>query len=130
MMNWIWLAVIGLLSGVCASLGIGGGFILLLYLTAAASMPQREAQLFNLLFFLPIAILSLTLHVKHHLVEWKAVWPAVFGGLLGVFIGVWLANILTNEGLAKLFAGFILLLGIRELFAKDKPESPVRKKQR
>lgn len=123
MMHWIWLGIVGLLSGICASLGIGGGFVLLLYLTAIASMPQKEAQLLNLLFFLPIAVLSLILHTKHHLVEWKAVWPSVVGGCLGVFGGVWLANILSDDWLSKLFAIFIFLLGLRELFSKKRKQA-------
>lgn len=122
MSNWIVLGIVGLLSGVCASLGIGGGFVLLLYLTALAGMPQMEAQLLNLVFFLPIAVISLSLHIKHRLIDGKAVWPSVMGGLIGVFIGVWIASALTNEWLSKLFAVFILFIGIKELLAKTKPE--------
>lgn len=122
MMNWIVLGIVGLLSGICASLGIGGGFVLLLYLTAVASVPQLEAQLLNLVFFLPIAVISLGFHIKHKLIDGKAVWPSVMGGLIGVFLGVWIASALTNEWLAKLFAIFILIIGIRELLTKTKPE--------
>lgn len=122
MMNWIILAVVGLLSGICASLGIGGGFVLLLYLTAIASMPQMEAQLLNLIFFLPIAIVSLVFHIRHKLIDFKAVWPSVAGGFAGVFAGVWIASSLTNEWLSKLFALFILFVGIRELLSKPPKE--------
>lgn len=122
MMEWILLAVIGLLSGVCASLGIGGGFVLLLYLTAVAAMPQLSAQLVNLIFFLPIAVISLIFHIRHKLIVFSAVWPSVAGGLLGVFSGVWIASSLTNEWLSRLFAVFILLVGIRELFSSPSKE--------
>lgn len=122
MMEWIILAVVGLLAGICASLGIGGGFVLLLYLTAIANMPQREAQLLNLVFFLPIAVVSLVFHIRHGLIEFHAVKPSVIGGILGVFLGVWMASALTNEWLSKLFAVFILIVGIRELLRPIKKE--------
>lgn len=122
MMNWMILAVVGLLSGICASLGIGGGFVLLLYLTAIAGMPQMEAQLLNLLFFLPIAVLSLIFHIRHGLIDFQAVRPSVIGGLAGVFVGVFIASSLTNEWLSKLFAVFILFVGVKELLAKTKKE--------
>lgn len=118
MINYMIIAVVGLFSGICASLGIGGGFILLLYFSAFASMPQKEAQLLNLIFFLPIAIFSLFFHIRHHLINYKAVWPALIGGAVGVFAGVLIASALTNEWLAKLFAVFILLIGIKELFTR------------
>lgn len=119
--GWI-LGLVGLLSGVCASLGIGGGFVLLLYLTAVASMPQMEAQLLNLIFFLPIAALSLVFHAKNKLIERPAVFPSVVGGIAGVLFGVWLASRLTNEWLSRLFALFIFVIGCRELFSRPKPK--------
>ena len=50
-----WIAILaGFGSAVLASMGMGGGSILILYLTLMAGVPQREAQGMNLLFFLPI----------------------------------------------------------------------------
>ena len=49
-MNW-WLIPIGFLSGICASMGIGGGFVLMLYLTLFAGWLSNEwiSKLFALL---------------------------------------------------------------------------------
>ena len=44
--------LIGLLSGAAASMGLGGGFIFLIYLSAFTDTPQDIAQGANLLFFL------------------------------------------------------------------------------
>lgn len=129
MMIWITLGIVGFLSGICASLGIGGGFVLLLYLSAVAGMPQKEAQLLNLIFFLPIAVLSLVFHIKNKLIDGKAIVPSVLGGLAGVFLGVLLASWLSNEWLAKLFAVFIFLIGLKELFARKKL-APLRKAEK
>lgn len=112
---YVILSTVGILSGACASLGMGGGFVLLIYLTAIVSMPQREAQLINLLFFLPIAALSLILHFKNKLICKSAVLPAVASGIAGVLFGFFIASYLSNEGIRKVFAVFILLVGLKLL---------------
>lgn len=105
-----------------ASLGLGGGFVLLLYLTAIAGMEQMNAQGINLIFFLPIALLSLCIHWKHHLVEKEPLLPAILCGLAGVLAGSFLAFRLPVEWLSKLFAAFLLVVGIRETFFPKKQE--------
>ena len=45
-------------AAVLGSLGMGGGGVLLIYLTVFQNMAQLDAQGMNLLFFLPIAALS------------------------------------------------------------------------
>ena len=51
-------AIVGLVSGVVSGMGIGGGSILILYLTLFAGMAQQQAQGINLLYFLPTAASS------------------------------------------------------------------------
>ena len=47
---------VGTILGFLAGLGIGGGSLLILWLTMVLGMPQPEARFINLLFFLPAAI--------------------------------------------------------------------------
>lgn len=124
-MEWLIIALVALLTGVTASMGLGGGFILVIYLTVFAGMPQLEAQGINLIFFIPIAAVSLFFHVKNKMIEKSVILPSVIAAVLGVFIGVWAANWLGSDWLRKIFAGFVLLVGIRELimtFKKPKEE--------
>lgn len=121
-MLYITLGIVGLLSGLTASLGIGGGFVLLIYLTAIASVPQMEAQILNLLFFIPIGIMSVFLHARHGLIEKQIAIKSIIGGIAGVFLGVYLGTLLPNEILSKVWAVFILIIGIRELKRKVKSE--------
>ena len=114
-MEWIIIGVIAFLTGITASMGLGGGFILVIYLTVFAQMPQLAAQGINLVFFLPIAVVSLFFHAKNKMIEKSVILPSVLFGVVGVFVGVWAATALGSEGLSKLFAGFVLLVGIREL---------------
>mgnify|MGYP000001929227 FL=1 len=116
-MNW-WLIPVGFLSGICASMGIGGGFVLMLYLTLFADFAQKDAQFFNLLFFLPVAALSLFQHQKGGLIDGNAAKGAVWPGLTGAGIGALGAVWLSNEWISRLFALLILIVGIKELFGK------------
>ena len=48
-------AFAGLVCGVLSGLGIGGGTLLMVYMTAMAGLEQTVAQGINLLYFLPTA---------------------------------------------------------------------------
>ena len=56
--------VVGLLTGVLSGCGIGGGSLLLLWLTLAQDMPQFTAGGINLLYFLACAPAALVSHLK------------------------------------------------------------------
>lgn len=123
-------AIVGFLTGVLASMGMGGGFILVVWLTLAEDMAQRAAQGVNLLFFLPIAFLSLIIHVKNKLVNTELVKKLALGGVLGAVIGTYGAQLIDNGALRKLFALFLLAFGLKELFAKKAAEASGTTEQR
>lgn len=113
------------LSGLMGSLGLGGGGVLLLYLTLVLHTNQLEAQGINLLFFLPVGGLALLLHAKNRLVAWRVALPALLLGVPGVWVGSKLAG-LAGALLPKLFGGLLLILGLKEIFAR--PKGSPRKK--
>lgn len=107
------------LTGIFASMGLGGGMVLIVYLTVFAGFSQLVAQGINLVFFIPIAIISLVLHTKNKLVEWKKAVPAVLWGTAAVIISAWLANRIEQSLLSKAFGIFLILMGMKELFFKS-----------
>ena len=107
------------LTGIFASMGLGGGMVLIVYLTVLAGFSQLAAQGINLVFFIPIAIISLVLHTKNKLVEWKKAVPAVLWGTAAVIISAWLANRIEQSLLSKAFSIFLILMGLKELFFKS-----------
>lgn len=117
-------AAVGFLTGVLASMGLGGGFILVVWLTLAEEMPQRAAQGVNLLFFLPIALLSLIFHLRNGLINKALVKKLALGGVLGAVIGTYGAQLIDNGLLRKLFALFLIAFGLRELFSKSAGAAP------
>ena len=103
-------------SAVCASLGLGGGTVLMLYFALLTDIPQQQAQGINLLLFLPVAALSLWFHTKNRLVAWKKILWVILCGIPGVFLGCYLSGVLDVTWLKRAFGIFLLIMGVRELF--------------
>ena len=113
-------AIIGFATGILASMGLGGGFILVVWLTLFENVGQKAAQGINVLFFLPIAFIALILHLKNHLVNKRLVKKMLLGGIIGAVIGTLGSNVIANDLLRKLFALFLIAFGLRELFSPNK----------
>lgn len=105
------------LTGLLASLGVGGGMVLIIWLTAVMGMSQLEAQGINLLFFLPIALLSVMIHRKNGLISFKELVPSVLTGILGAAAGSFAAKLMGSVILGKIFAVFILVIGVKEFLS-------------
>lgn len=119
-MNTVIQWIAGILSGTAGALGIGGGGVLILYLVLLADVEQVRAQGINLLFFLPCGIIAIIIHAVKKRIKWKLVLPCVAGGLAGVFAGMWLLDHINAGRLGKIFAAGLILLGLKELFKKEK----------
>ena len=107
------------LAAVIGALGMGGGSVLIIYLTAYLGLEQLEAQGINLVFFLPVAALALFFHQKNRLIKWRVALPCIALGLVGVYFGARLAMYVNPSLLGKLFGGFLLIISLREVFAKN-----------
>ena len=119
-MSWLIALLAGAATGVLSAFGIGGGSLLLIYLTALAGVSQHQAQGINLLYFLPAAAAALPAHHKNGLLEKKTILPAILAGLVTSALAAWFSNGLDTGILRKLFGLFLLYIGLRELFHKDK----------
>ena len=116
-MSGFWISTLaGLVCGVLSGLGIGGGTLLMVWMTALAGLEQRTAQGINLLYFLPTASCALLLHIKNRLIRWDIVLPAALAGAAAAALTAWLGAKLDTSLLRRLFGGFLLLVGLRELF--------------
>ena len=119
--------LVGLITGAAASMGLGGGFILLVYLSVFTSTAQDIAQGINLLFFLPIALLSLIIHIRNKLIDLKLVGKYLILGLPCAVIGSFVTGIIDVEVLRKLFAAFLLYIGVSQLFGGSGKDKKVKK---
>lgn len=115
---WLIPLLAGILTGVLSGFGVGGGSLLLIYMTTFAGLSQTAAQGVNLLYFLPTAATALPAHFKNGYIEKAALLPAVSAGLAGTALASWAATSMDVELLRKCFGVFLLIVGTRELFRK------------
>ena len=117
--GWLMPLGMGLVMGVLSGFGVGGGTLLLVYLTTFAGLDQHTAQGINLLYYLPAALMALPAHVKNGYVEKEVLWPAVIAGLVCACGGSWVATGLEVDRLRTLFGGFLVVIGLWELFGPE-----------
>ena len=108
----IWLLVAGFLSGIIGGMGMGGGTLLIPILTLFLSFPQKSAQAINLLVFIPMAIVSLIVHIKNKLVDFRTGIPVIISGVISSICGSILAGMVSNGVLRKIFGAFLLIVGV------------------
>lgn len=105
----------GFATGVITGFGIGGGTLLVLWLTMVRKTDQLAAQGINLLYFLPSAACALVSHIKNRRVVWRAVvFCTVAGAPATVFSALFAAGIDTSL-LRRIFGGFLVVVGVSEL---------------
>lgn len=115
--DWVFPILVGTATGVLSGFGVGGGTLLLVYLTAVLNMEQQTAQGINLLYFLPAAALALPAHWRNGYVEKRALLPAVGAGLLCAGGAAWLASGLETDLLRRCFGVFLVFIGWGQLRA-------------
>ena len=126
-MNGLIMAIVGFFAAIIGSMGLGGGGILLLYISAFTDIPQLKAQGINLLFFLPIGLVSLCFHIKNRLVDKKAALLTVVSAVPAAVAGAFLASSVNQDILRKGLAVFLFFLGVRELIGSFKKKDSYRK---
>lgn len=126
--KFVLLGVCGFFAGVLGGMGMGGGALLIPALTVFFGVGQIGAQAINLVVFIPMAIVSLIIHVKNKRVQTKGLlWiilPALFCSLSGSFFALSISGTL----LKRLFGAFLILLALFQLFS-DKITSWFGKKK-
>lgn len=120
----------GLLSGIIGAMGLGGGAVLIIYLSVFTQTEQLASQGINLMFFIPIGLLAVILYAFKKQIKWKTTLLLAAWGLLGAVIGLMLTDLLGGELTAKLFGGLLILIGIKEIFCKNNNNGVAVKRQK
>ena len=111
---------VAVVLGFLAGLGVGGGSLLMLWLTIAAGMDYASARTINLLFFLPSAITSTVFHRKQGSVDFKKILPAIICGCITAALFALISARIDTSLIKKLFGGLLILTGLRELFYRPR----------
>lgn len=112
--------VMSSLLGTLAALGVGGGSLLMLWLTLALSIPYSQARLINLMFFLPCALISSVFRRKQGSLDLKKLVPAIITGCAAAILFSWLGETIEIKLIKKAFGILLLFTGLRELLYKPK----------
>lgn len=109
-----------------AGTGVGGGGLLVIYLTMFRGTEQIEAQALNLIFFIAASCAALPLQLKTHNVNLKIV--AVFSvlGILGTYLGGICRNAISTDAVRVSFGIMLIVTGALVLFKKDEKASPAK----
>lgn len=116
----IWDIIAGFLSGIIGAMGLGGGAVLLIYLALFKDTNQLKAQGINLIFFIPVALLSVIIYAFKKQIKWKMVLPLAVTGLLGAAAGFFASGLIGDKIVAKIFGGLLAAMGIWQIIAAFK----------
>lgn len=114
------ILLIGTILGFLSGLGVGGGSLLMLWLTLVVNMDHSIARIINLLFFIPSAIVATVFRWRQGALEIKKILPAIIAGCTSAAVFAYLSTRLDISVLKKLFGVLLLATGLRELFYRPR----------
>ncbi len=105
----------GAVFGFLAGIGIGGGSLLMIWLTLIAGLEPFTARCVNLMFFIPSAVCASLFRLKQgDLPVRKIIAPILLGAIMaGIFS--YISGSLDTAILQKIFGGLLILTGLREV---------------
>jgi len=109
-MEFVWLALAGVLGGVLGGMGMGGGTVLIPLLGIFCSVGQHTVQAVNLVSFIPMAVVALIIHLKNKLVDFNKIMWIILPGVVTCIVGAYLARAMSGDLLRRCFGGFLVVL--------------------
>lgn len=111
---------IAIVLGFLAGLGVGGGSLLMLWLTLVVGIEYADARTINLLFFLPCAITATFFHRKQGRVKLRKILPAIVCGCIASALSAVIGTKVDTRIIKKFFGGLLLITGLRELLYRPR----------
>lgn len=108
--------IIGIVSGMVAALGMGGGTILILLLGIFTNLNQHIIQGSNLIFFIPTSIVAIIMNVKNKTINYKNALVIIISGILGAIVGCKVSFSIESQKLKKYFGIFLIGIAIFEIY--------------
>ena len=110
----------GILFGFLAGLGVGGGSLLILWLTLVLGVGQDISRGINLLFFLPTAAISCAFRFRQGVLDRNVFLPAIAAAVAGALLFGYFGRGIDTELLRKPFGILLLATGLRELLYRPR----------
>lgn len=115
--------IIGTTLAFLSGIGVGGGSLLILWLTLVLNVSHTDARIINLLFFIPSALIASLFRWKQGRLDIKKVLPAIICGCISAGIFSMVGKLMDITLLKKLFGILLLATGMRELLYKPRKTS-------
>lgn len=112
--------IVGTVLGFLSGLGIGGGSLLILWLTVVLHTDPITARGINLLFFIPSALIACILRIRQQDLEIRPLLPAILAGCISAAVFSAISTQLDITLLKKLFGAVLLITGLRELIYRPR----------
>lgn len=124
-MTVVGLVALGLVAGaLAASLGVGGGIVIVPALVVLFDFSQHAAQGTSLAVIVPTAIVGAAVHARARRVEWRLAFWVAAGGILGAVAGSRVALALDGRVLRRMFAVLLVILAVRLLVTNRRGRNP------
>ena len=100
--------LLGILGGIPAGMGMGGGTVTIPLLVLVGGVEQKIAQCANLFSFLPMSAFALKMHAQNGLLKTNGILWVILPALGLSIAGAYLATALPSEILRRLFGAFLI----------------------
>ena len=114
-MSFVWFMLIGIISGIIAGMGLGGGTLLIPLLTIFMSVSQPLAQGINLIVFVPMAIIVSVIYIKNKLINFKYYFVIAIPAVIVAFVGALVSFQVSKQLLKIVFGCFVCVIGLIQL---------------
>lgn len=121
--HWSTTLIVSTVLGFLSGIGVGGGSLLMLWLTLVLHMEHIPARNINLLFFIPSALIATLFRWKQGVLDFKKVLPGIVAGCVCAGIFSLVSRQMDIAVLRKFFGVLLLATGIKEiLYRTRKPK--------
>lgn len=107
----------GVISGIVAALGMGGGTIFILLLGLFTNLEQHLIQGTNLIFFIPTSITAIYMNIRNKTINYKISLYIIIFGIIGALLGSYVSFKIDNFYLKKFFGIFLICIAIFEIYS-------------
>ena len=118
--SFIVTLLVGTALGFLTGLGVGGGSLLMVWLTAVLGMNALSARGVNLLFYLPGAAIAIFIRKRQGSIQWKHVLPPAAAGCIAAAVCSRFSTAVGNSVMQKIFGAILIVAGLRELLWKKR----------
>ena len=112
--------IIGILLGFLAGLGVGGGSLLILWLTLVLGIDAETARAINLMFFITAAGSVSFFRWRQGVLQIRVIVPAMISGCIAAMAFSVLSQWIDQTLVKRLFGSLLLITGFRELFYRPR----------